>query len=65
MKQSIILAIVFLVSFHSFSQADTTKVEQYWEVIATPLLLSNRVTLEVNYNEEKSYWRDTRLKTDD
>lgn len=65
MKKSIILAIVLLVSFHSFSQTDTTKVEQYCEVIATPRLLSNRVTLEVNYGEEKSYWRDTRLKTDD
>lgn len=65
MKKSIILAIVLLVSFHSFAQTDTTKVEQYCEVIATPRLLSNKVTLEVNYGEEKSYWRDTRLTNDD
>ncbi|HRI21204.1 MAG TPA: hypothetical protein PLA68_09615 [Panacibacter sp.] len=65
MKKSIILAIVLLVSFNSFSQTDTTKIEQYCEVIATPRMLSNKVTLEINYGEEKSYWRDTRLKTDD
>lgn len=65
MKKSILLAIVLLISFHLFSQTDTTKVEQYCEVIATPRLLSNKVTLEVNYGEEKSYWRDTRLKNDD
>ena len=65
MKQSTLLAIVLLVSVHLFSQTDTTKVEQYCEVIATPRLLSNKVTLEVNYGEEKSYWRDTRLKNDD
>lgn len=65
MKKYIIIAIVLLVSFNSFSQTDTTKIEQYCEVIATPRLLSNKVTLEVNYGEEKSYWRDTRLKNDD
>jgi hypothetical protein len=65
MKKYIIPAIVLLVSFQSIAQTDTTKIEQYCEVIATPRLLSNKVTLEVNYGEEKSYWRDTRLKTDD
>ena len=65
MKKNIILAIVLLVSVHSISQTDTTRIEQYCEVIATPRLLSNKVTLEVNYGEEKSYWRDTRLKCDD
>jgi len=65
MKKNILFAIGLLISFHSFSQTDTTKVEQYCEVIATPRLLSNKVTLEVNYGEEKSYWRDTRLKNDD
>lgn len=65
MKIIIILAIALFLSSHSFSQTDTTKVEQYCEVIATPRLLSNKVTLEVNFGEEKSFWRDTRLKNDD
>jgi hypothetical protein len=65
MKKHIILAIVLFVSFNSFSQTDTTKIEQYCEVIATPRLLSSKVTLEVSYGEEKSCWRDTRLTNDD
>ena len=64
MKKNIILAIVLVVSLNSFSQTDTAKIEQYCEVIATPRLLNNKVTLEVNYGEEKSYWRDARLKND-
>ena len=65
MKKNLTLAIVLLLSIGSFAQTDTTKIEQYCEVIATPRLLSNKVTLEVNYGEEKSYWRDTRLKNSD
>lgn len=65
MKKITITAVVLLASFYSFSQTDTTKIEQYCEVIATPRLLSNKVTLEVSYGEEKSFWRDTRLKNDD
>ncbi|MEO8713037.1 MAG: hypothetical protein ABI405_12980 [Parafilimonas sp.] len=65
MKKSIIFTIVLLASLHSFSQTDTTKIEQYCELIVTPRLLSNKVTIDVNYGEEKSFWKDTRLKNDD
>jgi hypothetical protein len=27
-------------------------------------LLSNKVTIDIDFGEEKSFWRDTRLKTD-
>lgn len=65
MKKSIIFTIALLASFHSFSQTDTSKIEQYCELIVTPRLLSNKVTIDVNYGEEKSFWRDNRLKNDD
>lgn len=48
----------------SKAQTDTTKIEQYCQVIATPRLLSNKVTIDIDFGEEKSFWRDTRLKTD-
>ena len=51
-------------SIFSIAQADTSKVEQYCQVIATPRLLSNKVTIDIDFGEEKSIWRDTRLKTD-
>lgn len=44
---------------------DTTKVEQYCEVVATSRLLSNKVTIDVDYGEERSIWKNYRLKDDE
>ena len=63
MKKLVITGIVLLSSIVSIAQTDTTKVEQYCQVIATPRLLSNKVTIDIDFGEEKSFWRDTRLKT--
>lgn len=65
MKKIFIIIIILFTSLVSFSQNDTTKIEQYCEVVATPRLLSNKVTIDVNYGEEKSIWKDTRLKNDE
>ena len=65
MKKVIVL-IIFLYSFkQSFSQRDTAKIEQYCEVVATPRALSNKVTINVDYGEERSIWKDNRLKTEE
>lgn len=64
MKKLVIISIVLLNSIVSTAQNDTSGVEQYCQVIATPRLLSNRVTIDIDFGEEKSFWRDTRLKTD-
>ena len=63
MKYFLLSAIIFL-SLISFSQ-DTLKSEQYCEVIATGKLLSNKVTIDIDYGEERSIWKDHRLKDDD
>ncbi|WP_018611721.1 hypothetical protein [Segetibacter koreensis] len=65
MKKSIYIGLFLLLSYSSFSQADTSKVEQYCQIIATPRLLSNKVTIDIDFGEEKSFWSDTRLKTYD
>jgi len=65
MKNVIIIAIILFSSFQSFAQTDTAKVEQYAEIVATPRLLSNKVTIAIDYGEEKSIWKDNRLKEDD
>ncbi len=64
MKKLVIIGIVLLSSIVSIAQTDTSKVEQYCQVIATPRLLSNKVTIDIDFGEEKNFWRDTRLKTD-
>jgi hypothetical protein len=64
MKQILIISIVLLSSLALAAQTDTSKVEQYCQVIASPRLLSNKVTIDIDFGEEKSFWRDNRLKTD-
>ena len=62
MKSGLFLLFLF-VSFSAIGQ-DTTKVEQYCEVIATGRLLSNKVTIDINYGDERSIWKDHRVRTD-
>jgi hypothetical protein len=65
MKNIIFTGILLLSSWSVFAQTDTAKVEQYCQVIATPRLLSNKVTIDIDFGDEKSFWRDTRLKSYD
>ncbi len=62
MKKTLILLFLAF-SFHGYAQE--TKVEQYCEVVATAKLLSNKVTIDVDYGEERSFWKDHRLKDED
>jgi hypothetical protein len=64
MKKIVVIAVVLLISIFSIAQTDTSKIEQYCQVIATPKLLSNKVTIDIDFGEEKSFWRDTRLKSE-
>lgn len=65
MKKVVILSIVLLSSIVSNAQTDSSKVEQYCQLIATQRILNNKVTIDIDFGEEKSFWRDTRLKTYD
>ena len=62
MKKSILTGIIFAMPFLSFSQVDTPKIERYCEIVATPRLLSNKVTININYGEEKGIWKIRALK---
>jgi len=65
MKKVFILVFVQVVTLVSFAQNDTTKIEQYCQVIVTPRMLSNKVTIDIDFGEEKSFWADTRIRTYD
>lgn len=65
MKKIFISASMLLSVVVSKAQADTATIEQYCQVIATPRLLSNKVTIDLDFGEQKSFWRDDRLKTYD
>ena len=47
------------------AQKDSIMVEQYCEVIATPRLLSSRVTVDIDFGDLRSIWKDNRLKDED
>lgn len=64
MKKLLVIGIFLITTLISNAQSDTSKVEQYCQVIATPRLLSNKVTIDIDFGDEKSFWRDTRIKTD-
>jgi hypothetical protein len=54
-----------VIALASFAQSDTTKIEQYCPVIVTPRLMSNKVTIDIDFGEEKSFWADSRIRTYD
>lgn len=62
--KSLLVAICFLFSSTCIAQ-DTSKVEQYCEIVATPRLLSAKVTIDIDYGDERSFWKDNRLKDEE
>jgi hypothetical protein len=63
MKQNLIL--FFLACALNSSAEDSTKIEQYCEVVATARILSSKVTIDIDYGEERSIWNDNRIKDED
>jgi hypothetical protein len=59
-----LLAICLFAGFKSMAQ-DTAKIEQYCQVVATARLLSNKVTIDIDYGEERSFWKDNRVKDEE
>jgi hypothetical protein len=65
MKKLFVILFFQLAAIAVFAQTDTTKIEQYCQIIATPRLFSNKVTIDIDFGEEKSFWADTRMRTFD
>ncbi|MEX6690841.1 hypothetical protein QTN47_25255 [Danxiaibacter flavus] len=60
-----ILAIVPVIACIQSLAQDSTKIEQYCELQARNRFMSNKVTIDIDYGQEKKFWADTRLKDDD
>lgn len=65
MKKILLFSLLSVCCYTGFSQKDTTRIEQYCDLVATPRLLSNRVTIDIDYGEKKSVWKDNRLKDEE
>jgi hypothetical protein len=51
-----------LMSLRTLAQTDSVQVEQFCQMIASPRLLSNKVTIDIDFGDEKKFWSDTRLR---
>lgn len=65
MKKIFVVLFLQLAALAVFAQNDTTKIEQYCQIIATPRLFSNKVTIDIDFGEQKSFWVDSRLRSFD
>ena len=64
MKKLIFFAAL-LISFTATAQVDTSWVEQYARVEATPKLLSSKVTIDVDFGESRKFCSDNRLRDEE
>ncbi len=65
MKKLVVFPVLLLTCITAFAQSDTSRIEQYCTVIATPRAFSTRVTIDIDYGERRSTWKDNRLKEED
>ena len=62
MRQILFFPVLFI-SLSTNAQVDTSKVEQYCELVAQGRLFSSKVTIDINFGEERKFFGgDTRLK---
>ncbi|MEY2921499.1 MAG: hypothetical protein RL108_108 [Bacteroidota bacterium] len=59
-----LLAFTFLL-FAFVSNAQSEKVEQYCEVLGMSGVFSSKVTINIDYGDAKSVWKDNRVKNED
>lgn len=57
--------ILCLLPLASFCQSDTSKVQQFCEIVAAAKFLSNKVNIAIDYGEKSSIWKDQRVKDKD
>ncbi|MGN6619243.1 MAG: hypothetical protein ACTHJ5_18855 [Ilyomonas sp.] len=63
--RKLIFTILFILPFLTEAQTDTSKVEQYCEVVATGKLFSRKVSIEISFGDFQSIWKDNRLRTEE
>lgn len=60
MKQLLISIFIFG-SYLSLAQSDSSHYE-YCELVGTQRFLSSKVTISVDFGQERNYWKDPRVK---
>ncbi|MEO8854977.1 MAG: hypothetical protein ABI359_14430 [Ginsengibacter sp.] len=61
-KKPFLLAFIFLITTTIYAQSDTTKVEQYCELFANPVLFSKNLLIDANFGVARKFWSDDKIK---
>ena len=64
MKRLLTFSLCLNFFLYTSAQTDSSRVEQYCELVATAKILSNKVNIEIDFGQERSMWKDNRLKDD-
>lgn len=59
---SSLLPVISQKTIAQYKEKDTLSIEKYCMVLAYGKLLSNKVSIQIDYGEVKSFWSDNRLK---
>ena len=60
MKTTILILALALIALSCYSQTDVKRTEEYCLVLATQKFMSLKLTIYVDYGQERNYWKDTR-----
>lgn len=56
--KKLIFILLFFISLNCYSQKDTTTIRyQYCELVGTSKLLSSKLTIQIDYGQERSIWK--------
>lgn len=63
-KKKLFFILILVLPFLSFAQSDSTKIDQFCEMIAQGRLFSNKITIDIDFGEGRSLFsfKDTRVK---
>lgn len=65
MKKLVIILIAFI-SINCYSQKDTSIIKyQYCEIVGTSKLLSSKLTIQIDYGQERSIWKGVDIVKDE
>ena len=60
MKRKILILALILIAVNCYSQPVVKRTEEYCLVLAMQKFMSPKLTIYVDYGQERSYWKDTR-----
>lgn len=66
MKKSILIILMLFFGTSAYSQSESDSLKQvYCQIIGTAKILSNKVTIEIDFGQQIGYFKDNRLRDEE